>query len=96
MQNITKVKNKPKFFGYLNIYCICRFISVSSGEDLASKGRELEHHFRVHGTPIMIGGGVLAHTILGVDWNEATGETAYCWAKLKLVSRYESLYMKMD
>ena len=32
-----------------------RFISVSSGEDLASKGRELEHHFRVHGTPIMIG-----------------------------------------
>ena len=28
---------------------------MSSGEDLASKGRELEHHFRVHGTPIMIG-----------------------------------------
>lgn len=54
-----------------------RFISVSSGEELASKGRELEHHFRVHGTPVMIGGGVLAHTILGVDWNESSGETRW-------------------
>jgi hypothetical protein len=32
-----------------------KFVSVSSGEELASKGRELEHHFRVHGTPVMIG-----------------------------------------
>ena len=31
-----------------------RLISMSSGEDLASKGRELEHHFRAHGTPIMM------------------------------------------
>lgn len=34
----------------------------------------LQHHFLTQGTPIMIGGGVLAHTILGVDYNEQSGE----------------------
>jgi len=51
-----------------------KFLSVSSGEELASKARELIHHFKTHGTPVMIGGGVLAHTILGVAWNEQTGD----------------------
>jgi Ufm1-specific protease 2 len=37
--------------------------------------RELIAHFTREGTPIMIGGGVLAHTILGVDFNESTGES---------------------
>lgn len=50
------------------------FLSVSSGEELASKGRELSQHFKKHGTPVMIGGGVLAHTILGVAFNEETGD----------------------
>lgn len=54
-----------------------KFLSVSSGEEMASKGRELAHHFQTHGTPVMIGGGVLAHTILGVDWNEDTGDIAF-------------------
>ncbi|TRY73519.1 hypothetical protein TCAL_05479 [Tigriopus californicus] len=51
-----------------------KILSVSSGEELASKGRDLAHHFTTQGTPIMIGGGVLAHTILGVEWNEDTGD----------------------
>lgn len=29
------------------------------------------------GTPVMVGGGVLAYTLLGVDWNEETGEVAF-------------------
>lgn len=29
------------------------------------------------GTPVMVGGGVLAYTLLGVDWNESTGEVAF-------------------
>ena len=37
--------------------------------------RELINHFNKEGTPIMIGGGVLAHTILGVDFNESTGDS---------------------
>jgi hypothetical protein len=32
-----------------------RFMAVSSGAELASKGRELMVHFQTHGTPIMIG-----------------------------------------
>ena len=32
-----------------------KFLSVSAGAELASKGRELAQHFDTEGTPIMIG-----------------------------------------
>ncbi|KAL1023467.1 hypothetical protein UPYG_G00041190 [Umbra pygmaea] len=54
-----------------------KIMFVSQGSELASKGRELSNHFLSEGTPIMIGGGVLAHTILGVAWSETTGEIRY-------------------
>ena len=54
-----------------------KFVSVSQGSDLASKARELLRHFTSEGTPVMIGGGVYAHTILGVAWDEATGDTKW-------------------
>merc|ERR1719430_2412954 len=54
-----------------------RFVSVSQGCDLASKARELLLHFQGQGSPVMIGGGVYAHTILGVAWDEVTGEVAW-------------------
>ncbi|XP_028307572.1 ufm1-specific protease 2 [Gouania willdenowi] len=54
-----------------------RIMFVSQGSELASKGRELANHFLNEGTPIMIGGGVLAHTILGVTWSETTGQIRY-------------------
>jgi hypothetical protein len=47
----------------------CRIISISSGADMASRASELESHFKIHGTPVMIGGGVYAHTIIGVSRN---------------------------
>ncbi|XP_059481039.1 ufm1-specific protease 2 [Neocloeon triangulifer] len=47
----------------------CRIMSVSSSEEMCSRVDELLRHFKTQGTPIMIGGGVLAHTILGVAWN---------------------------
>lgn len=31
----------------------------------------------VQGTPIMIGGGVLAYTLLGIDYNEQTGACSF-------------------
>eukprot|EP00850_Spirogloea_muscicola_P002976 SM000011S19154 [mRNA] locus=s11:1166090:1170192:- [translate_table: standard] len=55
----------------------CRILNIQSGADMPSKGRELAHHFDTQGTPIMIGGGVLAYTLLGVDYNEMTGECAF-------------------
>uniref|UniRef100_A0A2M4ALG2 Probable Ufm1-specific protease 2 n=1 Tax=Anopheles triannulatus TaxID=58253 RepID=A0A2M4ALG2_9DIPT len=55
-----------------------RIMHVSSGAELAMRGRELVHHFQIQGTPIMIGGGVLAHTILGVSLDaEEEGRTKF-------------------
>lgn len=38
---------------------------------------ELETQLRVQGTPVMIGGGVLAYTLLGVQFDESTGDCAF-------------------
>lgn len=54
-----------------------KIMSVSKGSELADKARELQYHFETEGTPVMIGGGVLAHTIIGVDFDELTGEVKY-------------------
>ena len=50
----------------------CRSINVSSGAELESRIPELIDHFESVGSPVMIGGGVLAHTIVGVAWDDAT------------------------
>uniref|UniRef100_A0A8C2B2R1 Ufm1-specific protease 2 n=1 Tax=Cyprinus carpio TaxID=7962 RepID=A0A8C2B2R1_CYPCA len=54
-----------------------KIMFVSQGSELATKGRELANHFQTEGTPVMIGGGVLAHTILGVAWSENTGQIRF-------------------
>ncbi|XP_058129611.1 ufm1-specific protease 2 [Anopheles ziemanni] len=54
-----------------------RIQHVASGAELVSLGRELLHHFHQQGTPIMIGGGVLAHTILGVSIDADDGGTKF-------------------
>ncbi|XP_067105885.1 ufm1-specific protease 2 [Osmerus mordax] len=54
-----------------------KIMFVSQGSELASKGRELANHFLEEGTPVMIGGGVLAHTILGVSWSETSGHIRF-------------------
>lgn len=63
----------------LDIYCgiQSRILNVTSGSELQSKGRELARHFQEEGTPVMIGGGVLAYTLLGVEYNEDTGNTRF-------------------
>ncbi|XP_045479688.1 ufm1-specific protease 2 [Harmonia axyridis] len=55
----------------------CRIINVSNGPEMAYEGPQLVRHFEEYGTPIMIGGGDLAHTILGVDYNESTGNIKF-------------------
>jgi len=54
-----------------------RFVSVSAGSDLSSKARELLIHFQTQGSPVMIGGGVYAHTILGIAWDQASGDCSW-------------------
>ncbi|KAJ8902646.1 hypothetical protein NDN08_005966 [Rhodosorus marinus] len=54
-----------------------RIMHLSSGADIESKGRELAMHFEKEGTPVMIGGGVLAYTIVGVMFDEVTGSSRF-------------------
>lgn len=54
-----------------------RVLSVSSGTLMPTKVREIAAHFQTEGTPISIGGGVLAYTLLGVEWIPETGEAAF-------------------
>jgi len=48
-----------------------KILHVSKGPDIALHYRQLLDHFEVHGTPVMIGGGVLAYTLLGIAYNES-------------------------
>uniref|UniRef100_A0A240SWY2 Probable Ufm1-specific protease 2 n=1 Tax=Glossina morsitans morsitans TaxID=37546 RepID=A0A240SWY2_GLOMM len=54
-----------------------KILHVSSGAELPTLGSDLVMHFQTQGTPIMIGGGVLAHTIIGVDYCLQSGEMKY-------------------
>ncbi|KAL5012831.1 hypothetical protein ScPMuIL_011382 [Solemya velum] len=74
-----------KWIGSMEVsYCLdhligitSRIMTVNTGGELSTKGRELALHFETQGSPIMIGGGVLAHTILGVDYSEVTGDIKF-------------------
>ncbi|KAL5289901.1 UFSP2 family protein [Megaselia abdita] len=89
---LVNIEDKPKTFinskqwigstevsmclnGFLNVNS--KIMHVSSGGDLSSKGSELALHFETQGTPIMIGGGVLAHTIIGIDFNSEKGDLKF-------------------
>lgn len=52
-------------------------IMVNSGPEVADKARELAQHFLKNGTPVMMGGGALALTILGIDFNPDTADVAF-------------------
>jgi len=49
----------------------CKILNVSNRRDLLDNHlRTLVRHFEEHGTPVMIGGGVLAYTLLGILYDE--------------------------
>jgi len=89
---LVKVGDKPKSFinsrqwiGSFEV-SIClkeifqvdsKILHVPSGAEMAFKGRDLIEHFQSQGTPVMIGGGVLAHTIIGVHFSESTGDIKF-------------------
>ncbi|CAH0521524.1 unnamed protein product [Peronospora belbahrii] len=54
-----------------------RSLSVSSSSQLPDVARELLYHFRTQGTPVMMGGGQLAFTLLGVDYDPDGGVCAF-------------------
>jgi Peptidase family C78 len=55
----------------------CRVLNLRSGADFPKRTAELAAHFQREGTPVMIGGGVLAYTLLGVEWDQNSDETRY-------------------
>jgi hypothetical protein len=44
---------------------------------VSSGGRKLLHHFQTQGTPVMIGGGELAFTLLGIAFDDKSGDARY-------------------
>ncbi|CAJ0565784.1 unnamed protein product, partial [Mesorhabditis spiculigera] len=50
---------------------------IAQFNDISEKARELQVHFDTVGSPVMIGGNMLAHTILGVDFDDTTGECRF-------------------
>ncbi len=52
-------------------------VRAHRGSDIPSYARQLAQHFATQGTPVMIGGGVLAYTLLGVAFDELTGDCAF-------------------
>ena len=55
----------------------CKVITVPSGADMPGAARELVAHFETVGTPVMVGGGVLAYTCLGAAHDPATGDALF-------------------
>uniref|UniRef100_A0A915NAA5 UFSP1/2/DUB catalytic domain-containing protein n=1 Tax=Meloidogyne javanica TaxID=6303 RepID=A0A915NAA5_MELJA len=54
-----------------------KILTSKSGSDLAEHARALIFHFENGGAPVMIGGGQLAHTIIGIDYNPRLGNCQY-------------------
>ena len=55
----------------------CKILNLSSGLELLQKARELRDHLVSEGTPVMIGGDLYAHTIIGVDICEEKEEVRF-------------------
>eukprot|EP00300_Choanocystis_sp_HF-7_P015619 c19122_g1_i2.p1 GENE.c19122_g1_i2~~c19122_g1_i2.p1 ORF type:complete len:180 (+),score=42.27 c19122_g1_i2:294-833(+) len=60
---------------YLGVQC--KIHHLGTGAELANQGRVLAHHFETQGTPIMMGGGKFAYTLLGIDWNSSSGDIRF-------------------
>lgn len=54
-----------------------KILCASTGEEVSALATNLLFHFQTQGTPVMIGGGVLAHTILGVNYDEVSGDVKF-------------------
>mmetsp|Transcript_16409 Transcript_16409/g.19606 ORF Transcript_16409/g.19606 Transcript_16409/m.19606 type:complete len:529 (+) Transcript_16409:245-1831(+) len=54
-----------------------RFVVCTRGSEILEKSRELSQHFMEQQTPIVICGGKLALTLLGIAWNEQSGKVSF-------------------
>lgn len=69
-----KFINSNQWIGAIEIsYCLdamydiqCRILNVRSGTEMNQLVPQIQNHFETYGSPIMVGGGVLAYTLLGI------------------------------
>ncbi len=54
-----------------------KLVPVASGAGVRAHARELVEHFSEQGAPVMVGGGELALTVVGVAVNEQSGDVRY-------------------
>lgn len=54
-----------------------KIMHIPSGSEMWTLATDIGAHFQTQGTPIMIGGGVLAHTIIGIHQCSHTGQVKY-------------------
>jgi len=69
-----------------------KIVHVRSGADMMGQARFLINHFKTGGAPIMIGGGVLAHTIIGCQLDQLSGDVKF----LILDPHYTGSDQKLD
>jgi hypothetical protein len=56
----------------------CKILNVNNRKELLDNHlRTLVRHFEENGTPVMIGGGVLAYTMLGIHYDETTSDVRF-------------------
>ena len=55
----------------------CKILFCTSGSEIKAKAREIANHFENVGSPIMIGGGQYAYTILGIHYDITNGNCQY-------------------
>ena len=63
------VHYKPYYLGMLSNNILIKMIYINNGTEIVTKVKEFQEHFEKEGTPIMIGGGVYAYTMLGINYN---------------------------
>ena len=67
----------------------CKYILLDKGKDICNHIEKLYYHFVNQNTPVMIGGGVLAFTCIGMQWNQKSGEC-------KLLILVRVFFMKIE
>lgn len=60
---------------YMNLDC--KMLYCSDSVDLAAKAPQLLHHLETEGTPIMMGAGMYAYTLVGLCFDGETGDVAF-------------------
>ena len=55
----------------------CKMIYCQDAADMASQAPQMLQHFETEGTPIMMGAGMYAYTLVGLCFDSALGDVAY-------------------